>query len=138
MSAEGRLSWRCLADRISLKELIQKGLMSYLLQFCGVTDPLQLFYLEQFVHEQAQGPVFAGFRPFQLDDLLTWAQQTAQQRHWDLAAIHNAVVNSWIERAELIRQWQLRLRDEPADRLVVAGLGTQHDWEQRCEQLLRA
>jgi len=48
------------------------------------------------------------------------------------------VVNSWIERAELIRQWQLRLRDEPADRLVVAGLGTQHDWEQRCEQLLRA
>ncbi|MFZ9269609.1 MAG: hypothetical protein ACO23C_00015 [Prochlorococcaceae cyanobacterium] len=107
--------------------------MSYLLQFCGVSDPLQLFYLEQ-----AGGPAFAGFRPFQLDDLLTWAQLTAQQRHWDLAAIHNAVLNTWIERADLIRQWQLRLREEPADRLVVAGLGTQHDWEHRCEQLLLA
>ncbi|MFZ9229023.1 MAG: hypothetical protein ACO24U_00365 [Prochlorococcaceae cyanobacterium] len=107
--------------------------MSYLLQFCGVSDPLQLFYLEQ-----AGGPAFAGFRPFQLDDLLTWAQLTAQQRHWDLAAIHNAVLNTWIERADLIRQWQLRLREEPADHLVVAGLGTQHDWEHRCEQLLLA
>lgn len=107
--------------------------MSYLLQFCGVSDPLQLFYLEQ-----TAGPAFAGFRPFQLDDLLAWAQHTAQQRQWDLAAIHNAVLHAWIERADLIRQWQLRLRDEPSDRLVVAGLGTQHDWERRCEQLLLA
>jgi hypothetical protein len=107
--------------------------MSYLLQLCGVSDPLQLFYLEQ-----TTGPAFAGFRPFQLDDLLAWAQHTAQQRQWDLAAIHNAVLNTWIERADLIRQWQLRLRDEPSDRLVVAGLGTQHDWERRCEQLLLA
>ena len=107
--------------------------MRYLLQFCGVSDPLQLFYLEQ-----TAGPAFGGFRPFQLDDLLAWAQLTAQQRQWDLGAIHNAVLNSWIERADLIRQWQLRLREEPADRLVVAGLGTQHDWEQRCEQLLLA
>lgn len=110
-----------------------KGLMSYLLQFCGLSDPLQLFYLEQ-----AAGPAFAGFRHFQLDDLLGWAQRTAGQRHWDLEAIHNAVVSTWMERADLIHQWQLRLRDEPADRLVVAGLGTQHDWEQRCEQLLLA
>lgn len=107
--------------------------MIYLLQFCGVTEPLQLFYLEQ-----VQGPAFAGFRPFQLDDLLGWAQLTAQQRHWDLAAIHHAVVNTWLERAELIHQWQLRLRDEPADHVVVAGLGTQLDWERRCEQLLLA
>ena len=107
--------------------------MRYLLQFCGVSDPLQLFYLEQ-----TAGPAFGGFRPFQLDDLLAWAQLTAQQRQWDLGAIHNAVLNTWIERADLIRQWQLRLREEPADRLVVAGLGTQHDWEQRCEQLLLA
>jgi len=50
---------------------------------------------------------------------LSWAQLTAQQRHWDLVAIHHAVLNSWIERADLIRQRQLRLRDEPADRVVV-------------------
>ena len=43
-----------------------------------------------------------------------------------------------MERADLIRQWQLRLREEPADRLLVAGLGTTHDWERRCETLLRA
>jgi hypothetical protein len=43
-----------------------------------------------------------------------------------------------MERADLIRQWQLRLREEPADRLLVAGLGTTQDWEQRCESLLRA
>lgn len=107
--------------------------MTYLLQFCGVSEPLQVFYLEQ-----SSGPVFAGFRPFQLDGLLAWAQQAGEQRHWDLEAIHQAVMDAWMERADLIRQWQLRLRDEPADRLVVAGLGTQRDWEQRCETLLLA
>jgi len=46
-------------------------------------------------------------------------------------------VDVWMERAEVIRQWQARLRHEPGDRLLVAGLGTQRDWERRCEQLLR-
>jgi hypothetical protein len=105
--------------------------MTYLLQFCGVSEPLQVFYLEQ-----SSGPAFAGFRPFQLDGLLAWAQHAGEQRHWDLEAIHQAVLEAWMARADLIRQWQLRLRDEPADRLVVAGLGTPRDWEQRCETLL--
>ena len=43
-----------------------------------------------------------------------------------------------MERAELIRQWQLRLKAEPSDRLVVAGLGTPTDWQRRCEGMLRA
>jgi hypothetical protein len=107
--------------------------MTYLLQFCGLSDPLQLFYLEQ-----AEGPVFAGFRPFQLDDLLLWGQAIAGQRQWDPEAMHRAVLAAWLERADLIRQWQLRLREEPADRLLVAGLGTSRDWEQHCELLLRA
>lgn len=107
--------------------------MSYLLQFCGLSDPLQLFYLEQ-----SSGPAFAGFRPVQLDGLLSWAQATGQQRHWDLEVIHRAVMEAWMERADVIRQWQLRLRHEPDDRMLVAGLGTARDWERRCEQLLRA
>ncbi len=108
--------------------------MTYLLQFCGLSDPLQLFYLEQ----QSAGPAFAGFRPCQLDDLLAWALDTAQGRRWDLEAIERTVLAGWMERADLIRQWQLRLREEPADRLLVAGLGTQRDWSQRCEAALRA
>jgi len=111
--------------------------MTYLLQFCGLSDPLQLFYLEQARPQApAQGPAFAGFRPFQLDDLLVWAGGIAAQRQWDLEAIHQVVLGAWMERADLIRQWQLRLREEPADRLLVAGLGSQHDWEQRCEAML--
>jgi hypothetical protein len=109
--------------------------MAYLLQFCGVSDPLQLFYLEQSTMEQ--GPAFAGFRPFQLDDLLAWAQDTARGRGWDLSLIQSTVLDVWMERAEAIRQWQLRLLAEPEDRRVVAGLGTQHDWERRCEAMLR-
>ena len=70
--------------------------------------------------------------------LLVWAGGIATQRQWDLEAIHQAVMGAWLERADLIRQWQLRLREEPADRLVVAGLGSQHDWEQRCEAMLLA
>ncbi|MFM7287165.1 MAG: hypothetical protein ACKO3F_14165 [Cyanobium sp.] len=112
--------------------------MTYLLQFCGLSDPLELFYLEQCNSEPGNGPAFAGFRPFQLDDLLGWGQRIGQQRHWDLEAIYRAVIEAWMERADLIRQWQLRLREEPADRLLVAGLGTTHDWERRCETLLRA
>ena len=57
--------------------------MTYLLQFCGLSDPLQLFYLEQRSGaDPAAGPVFAGFRPFQLDDLLGWAVEAARCRRW--------------------------------------------------------
>ena len=111
--------------------------MAYLLQFCGVSDPLQLFHLEQ-SSLAMDGPAFAGFRPFQLDDLLGWAVEAARQRSWDLELIQRTVLDGWLERAEAIHQWQLRLREEPGDRRLVAGLGTRRDWERRCEALLRA
>jgi hypothetical protein len=111
--------------------------MGYLLQFCGVTDPLQLFHLEQSSLAVA-GPAFTGLRPFQLDHLLTWALDAARQRSWDLELIQRTVLDGWMERAEAIRQWQLRLREEPSDYRVVAGLGTHREWERRCEALLRA
>jgi hypothetical protein len=111
--------------------------VTYLLQFCGVSDPLRLFQLEQ-SSLAVEGPAFAGFRPFQLDDLLGWAVDAARQRSWDLELIQRTVVDGWMERAEAIRQWQLRLREEPRDHRVVAGLGTMRDWERRCEALLRA
>jgi hypothetical protein len=138
--------------------------MTYLLQLCGLSDPVQLFYLEQHANAgaspelgaldpnplrgsdlpQAQGaasgligPAFAGFRPFQLDQLLSWAQDTARCRGWDLDAIQGTVLAAWLERAEAIDQWQRRLREAPADRCIVAGLGSQRDWQQRCEGLLR-
>ena len=124
--------------------------MVVLLQFCGLSDPLQLFYLEQRSrsgvvphpgdsdrHDTPQGPAFAGFRPFQLDGLLEWAQTTARWRQWDPEMIRHTVMEVWMERADVIRQWQLRLRDEPADRLLVTGIGTSRDWEHRCEALLK-
>ena len=57
--------------------------MAYLLQFCGLSDPLQLFYLEQRsstgAEGHSEGPAFGGFRPFQLDDLrhplLLWQER---------------------------------------------------------------
>ena len=139
--------------------------MTYLLQLCGLSDPVQLFYLEQHASAGARsaagalgpdplrgvdlaqgeaaaseliGPAFAGFRPFQLDHLLSWAQDTARCRGWDLEAIQSTVLAAWLERAEAIDQWQRRLREAPADRRIVAGLGSQRDWQQRCEGLLRA
>ena len=111
--------------------------MTVLLQFCGLSDPLQTFYLEQ-SSAQASGPAFAGFRPFQLDHLLTWTLDVARQRCWELELIQRTVVDVWMERAEAIHQWQRCLRQEPADRLLVAGIGTQRDWERRCEAMLRA
>ncbi len=120
--------------------------MTYLLQFCGVIDPLQLFYLEQRnLDAQAAaaedsppvGPAFGGFRPFQLDEVLTWAQDIARGRCWDGEAIQRTVMDVWMERAEVIRQWQVHLRQEPADRLLVAAIGTPLDWSARCERLMR-
>ena len=113
--------------------------MAYLLQFCGFSDPLQLFYLEQRSgSDPGNGPAFAGFRPFQLDDLLGWALDTASARQWDSNQIQRTVLDVWMDRADLIRQWQIRLRLEPADRLLVAALGSRQDWRQRCEALLQA
>lgn len=111
--------------------------MIVLLQFCGLSDPLQTFYLEQ-SSSRTSGPAFAGFRPFQLDHLLTWTLEVARQRCWELELIQRTVVDQWMERAEAICQWQMRLREEPVDRLLVAGIGTQQDWERRCEAMLRA
>jgi hypothetical protein len=117
--------------------------MTYLMQFCGLSDPLQLFYLEQRCEpaggsDAGGGLAFAGFRPFTLDELLAWALDTARQRSWDREGIQRTVLDVWMERADLVRQWQLCLREEPSDRRVVAALGTQRDWERRCEDLLRA
>ena len=113
--------------------------MTYLLQFCGLSDPLQLFYLEQRSGtDHAAGPVFAGFRPFQLDDLLGWAVEAARCRRWDGEAIQRTVLDVWIDRADVIRQWQARLRLEPSDRLLVAALGSRGDWRLRCEASLQA
>ena len=114
--------------------------MSYFLQFCGLSDPLQLFYLEQRSGgaKGDEGPVFAGFRPVQLDDLLTWSLEMARNRRWDSEQIERTVLSVWMERADVIRQWQARLRLEPCDRLLVAALGSRQDWSQRCESLLQA
>jgi hypothetical protein len=117
--------------------------MVYLLQFCGFTDPLELFYLEQRrlaapSGTAPSGPAYGGFRPFQLDALLSWALDTARGRHWDGDAIQRTVLDVWMDRAEVIRQWQLRLREQPEDRLLVAALGSRGDWDRQCEDLLRA
>ena len=109
--------------------------MTLLLQFFGISDSLHLFELEQ---RYPRGPVFAGFRPCQLDRLLSWGQQTAQMRCWDLDLVQQAVLRGWLEREELIRQWQRRLLESPADQLLVTGLGNERDWQQRCEQLFDA
>ena len=106
---------------------------NYLLQFCGLSDPLQLFYLQQ-----KSNLCYGGFRPCQLDDLLEWSQAKGGDRGWDLEAIQKTVVDVWMERADVIRQWQLRLWEEPSDCMLVAGIGTPDDWEQHCEELLRA
>jgi hypothetical protein len=108
--------------------------MQLLLQFFGISDPLRLFELE--LHSKG-GPAFAGFRPLQLDDLLGWGQESARLRGWDLELVQRTLINGWIERAESILQWQRQLREEPADRRLVAGLGTPVDWQQRCEQLFK-
>ena len=67
--------------------------MTLLLQFFGISDSLHLFELEQ---RYPRGPVFAGFRPCQLDRLLSWGQQTAQMRCWDLDLVHQAVLQGWL------------------------------------------
>ena len=70
--------------------------------------------------------------------LLAWALETASCRQWDPELTQRSVMNAWMERAEAIRQWQLCLRSEPGETQLVTGLGTQRDWEQRCEAMLRA
>ena len=69
---------------------------------------------------------------------MAWALETASCRQWDPELTQQSVMQAWMERAEAIRQWQLRLRHEPGETQLVTGLGSQRDWEQRCEAMLRA
>jgi len=71
--------------------------MAYLLQFCGLSDPLKIFYLEQRNATPAGlGPAYAGFRPFQLDGLLEWALESARCRSWDGELIRHTVMEVWM------------------------------------------
>ena len=65
-------------------------------------------------------------------------QQAAEQRCWDQQLVHQALLKGWLEKRELIAQWQRILGQAPADRLLVAGLGTPQDWQLRCEKMFEA
>ncbi len=70
--------------------------MAYLLQFFGLSDPLQLFYLQQSSIE-GSGPVFMSFRPVQLDALMAWAVETASRRQWDPELTQQSVLQAGME-----------------------------------------
>ena len=63
---------------------------------------------------------------------------SAEQRCWDQQLVHQALLKGWLEKEELIAQWQRILGQAPADRLLVAGLGTPQDWQLRCEKMFEA
>ena len=90
----------------------------YLEQKSAVSSPVPLSAAEGAL---APGPIYGGFRPFQLDDLLGSASRRPVGAAADGEAIQRMVLDVWMERADVIRQWQLRLREEPADRTLVAG-----------------
>ena len=52
--------------------------------------------------------------------------------------MHQALLKGWLEKEELIAQWQRIMGQAPADRLLVAGLGTPQDWQLRCEKMFEA
>ena len=109
--------------------------MALLLQFFGISDSLNLFRLEQ---GQPAGPVFAGFRPCQLDRLLGWGQQAAEQRCWDPAACASSPAQGLVGERRADCAVAADLGSSPADRLLVAGLGTPQDWQLRCEKMFEA
>ena len=77
-----------------------------LLHFFGLGDVLRRFELEQIT-----GLTIMGFRPLSLDELMLWAQNMADQHHWDGEAIHHDVMSTWLDQAEDITRWRHRLKN---------------------------
>ena len=79
-----------------------------LLHFFGLGDVLRRFELEQLT-----GLNLMGFRPLNLDDLVIWSQEVALQHQWDADRIHQDVLRLWINQADDISAWKLRLQHSP-------------------------
>ena len=103
-----------------------------LLHFFGLGDVLRRFELEQLT-----GLNLMGFRPITLDDLVIWSQGVAHQQHWDADRIHHDVLQLWINQAEEIDEWRVRLKQSPANVELLAGIGDDRCWQQHWEGMLR-
>ena len=103
-----------------------------LLHFFGLGDVLRRFELEQLT-----GLNLMGFRPLNLDDLVIWSQKVAKQQHWDADRIHNDVLQLWINQAEEIDEWKVRLKHSPGEVELLAGIGDERSWQRHWESLLR-
>ena len=103
-----------------------------LLHFFGFGDVLRRFELAQIT-----GLTIMGFRPLTLDGLMQWSQNIANQQDWDVEAIHQDVMGTWLDQAEDITRWRHRLDQAPAEVELLAGIGDQHTWRDHWEGLLR-
>jgi len=103
-----------------------------LIHFFGLGHVLRRFELEQLT-----GLNLMGFRPLNLDDLVIWSEGVAQQQHWDADRIHNDVLQLWINQAEEIDEWKVRLKHSPGEVELLAGIGDERSWQRHWESLLR-
>lgn len=103
-----------------------------LLHFFGLGDILRRYELEQIT-----GLAIMGFRPLSLDELMQWSQHIADQQHWDVDAIRQDVMSTWLDQAEDITHWRQRLHQAPAEVELLAGIGDQHNWGDHWEGMLR-
>ncbi len=103
-----------------------------LLHFFGLGDVLRRFELEQLT-----GLNLMGFRPLNLDDLVIWSQEVALQHQWDADRIHQDVLRLWINQADDISAWKLRLQHSPGEVELLAGIGDEQSWQRHWERLLR-
>ena len=103
-----------------------------LLHFFGLGDVLRRFELEQIT-----GLTIMGFRPLSLDELMQWSQLIGDQQQWDVDAIRQDVMSTWMAQAEDISRWRQRLDQAPAEVELLAGIGDQSTWRDHWEGLLR-
>ena len=103
-----------------------------LLHFFGLGDPLRRFELEQIT-----GLTMMGFRPLSLDELMQWSQLICNQQKWDVDAIRQDIMSTWLDQAEDITRWRQRLDQAPAEIELLAGIGDQRSWGDHWEGMLR-
>ena len=103
-----------------------------LLHFFGLGDLLRRFELEQFT-----GLTMMGFRPLSLDELMQWSQLIGNQHKWDVDAIRQDIMSTWLDQAEDITRWRQRLDQAPAEIELLAGIGDQRSWGDHWEGMLR-
>jgi hypothetical protein len=111
--------------------------MSYTFEILGVTPVIHFFNHQQSVSQKSTTPgvEYLGSFTCTLDAVLDVMEPVTLKNGWERDQAVNTVIQFWVNNADRIHYWKLRLRDAGTQSLMVSRLGTARSLRNEFERL---